>query len=34
LSAVIDAALFERWRIGADLSDRLWGVVFPGLARS
>ena len=27
-----DAAVFERRQIGADLSDRLWGVVFPGLA--
>jgi cytochrome bd ubiquinol oxidase subunit II len=26
------AALFEGRRIGADLGDRLWGIVFPGLA--
>ena len=25
------AAVFERRAIGADLSDRLWGLVFPGL---
>jgi cytochrome d ubiquinol oxidase subunit II len=27
-----DAAVFERRAIGADLGDRLWGLVFPGLA--
>jgi cytochrome d ubiquinol oxidase subunit II len=32
LVLAFDAALFERERIGADLGDRLWGLVFPGLA--
>jgi cytochrome bd ubiquinol oxidase subunit II len=34
LAAIVlafDAAVFERGRIGADLSDRVWGLVFPGL---
>jgi cytochrome d ubiquinol oxidase subunit II len=35
LAAIVlafDAAVFERRQIGADLSDRLWGLVFPGIA--
>jgi cytochrome d ubiquinol oxidase subunit II len=31
LIVAFDAALAERTRIGADLSDRLWGLMFPGL---
>src|SRR6516162_4827102 len=34
LAAIVlafDAAVFERRAIGADLGDRLWGLVFPGL---
>jgi cytochrome bd ubiquinol oxidase subunit II len=31
LVLAFDAALFDRRRIGADLADRLWGLVFPGL---
>ena len=31
LVLAFDAAIFERRAIGADLSDRLWGLVFPGL---
>jgi cytochrome bd ubiquinol oxidase subunit II len=31
LVLTFNEAVFERQRIGADLSDRLWGVVFPGL---
>jgi cytochrome d ubiquinol oxidase subunit II len=31
LVLAFDAALFDRRLIGADLADRLWGLVFPGL---
>ena len=31
LIVAFDAALAERERIGADLADRLWGLMFPGL---
>jgi len=31
LALAFDAALYDRRRIGADLADRLWGVIFPGL---
>jgi cytochrome d ubiquinol oxidase subunit II len=31
LVVAFDAALWNRGRIGADLADRLWGLVFPGL---
>jgi cytochrome bd ubiquinol oxidase subunit II len=30
LFLAFDAALYDRRRIGADLADRLWGIVFPG----
>jgi cytochrome d ubiquinol oxidase subunit II len=32
LIVAFGAALWDRERIGADLSNRLWGLVFPGLA--
>jgi cytochrome d ubiquinol oxidase subunit II len=31
LVLAFDAAVFERRQAGADLADRLWGLVFPGL---
>jgi cytochrome d ubiquinol oxidase subunit II len=31
LALAFGAAFVERQRIGADLGDRLWGLVFPGL---
>ena len=31
LILAFDAAVFEQRRIGADLMDRLWGLVFPSL---
>src|SRR5262249_40779155 len=31
LIVAFDAALWNRERIGADLNNRLWGLVFPGI---